>query len=146
MCLEERRLTIDNGGNTVKDGKYVVLCIDDDEDVLLSLRMVLEKNGYEVIDAQSGEDGLSAYKKQAPDFVIVDLMMESIDAGKNFAKELMILDNTAPVYMLSSAGDSLVSHIDFADLGLDGVFQKPIDTKHLLSTLEIKLKRDGSAE
>ena len=125
----------------MKDGKYVVLCIDDDEDVLLSLRMVLEKNGYGVMEAKSGEEGLSAYKKQTPDFIIVDLMMESIDAGKNFAKELMILDNAAPVYMLSSAGDSLVSNVDFSELGLDGVFQKPIDTKHLLSTLEIKLKK-----
>lgn len=124
----------------MKDGKYVILCIDDDEDVLLSLRMVLEKNNYEVLEARSGENGLSLYKKSKPDFIIVDLMMESIDAGKNFAKELLILDNEAPVFMLSSAGDSLVSNFDFSELGLDGVFQKPIDTKQLLSTLQIKLK------
>lgn len=124
----------------MKDGKYVILCIDDDEDVLLSLRMVLEKNNYEVIEASSGEDGLSLYKKSKPDFIIVDLMMESIDAGKNFAKELLILDNEAPVFMLSSAGDSLVSNFDFSELGLEGVYQKPIDTNQLLSTLQIKLK------
>ena len=125
----------------MKDGKFVVLCIDDDDDVLLSLRMVLEKNGYIVDEARSGEDGLTAYKKQAPDFIIVDLMMESIDAGKNFAKELKLLNNRAPVYMLSSAGDTLVDNVDFSELGLDGVFQKPIDTKNLLTTLDVKLKK-----
>jgi DNA-binding response OmpR family regulator len=125
----------------VKDGKFVVLCIDDDDDVLLSLRMVLEKNDYVVVEARSGEDGLAEYKKDTPDFVIVDLMMESIDAGKNFAKELKLLSNTAPVFMLSSAGDTLVDNVDFSELGLEGVFQKPIDTKHLLATLDVKLKK-----
>ena len=125
----------------MKDGKHVILCIDDDDDVLLSLRMVLEKNEYVALEAQSGEDGLSIYKKEDPDFIIVDLMMESIDAGKNFAKELRLLNNTAPVYMLSSAGDSLVQNVDFTELGLQGVFQKPIDTRVLLSTLETKLKK-----
>ncbi len=125
----------------MKDGKFVVLCIDDDDDVLLSLRMVLEKNGYSVVEARSGEDGLSVYKKESPDFVIVDLMMESIDAGRNFAKELRLLNNTAPVYMLSSAGDALVKNFDFVELGLNGVFQKPIDSKTLLSTLDVKLKK-----
>lgn len=125
----------------MKDGKFVVLCIDDDEDVLLSLRMILEKNDYKVIEARSGEGGLSEYKKSPPDFIIVDLMMESIDAGKNFARELKLLRNTAPVYLLSSAGDSLASTFDFTELGLEGVFQKPIDSKHLLSTLKVKLKQ-----
>ena len=124
----------------MKDGKYVILCIDDDDDVLLSLRMVLEKNDYAVVTARSGEDGLGVYKDESPDFIIVDLMMESIDAGKNFAKELRLLNNSAPVYMLSSAGDSLVQNVDFAGLGLQGVFQKPIDTKNLLGVLATKLK------
>ncbi len=125
----------------MKNEKYVILCIDDDEDVLLSLRMVLENNGYSVLDARSGEEGLAIYKKEHPDFIIVDLMMESIDAGKNFAKELRLLGNTAPVFMLSSAGDSLVQNVDFSELGLEGVFQKPVDTRALLATLKTKLKR-----
>lgn len=130
----------DTGGYKVKDGKHVVLVIDDDDDVLLSLKMVLEKNGYAVVQARSGEEGLKKYKSDEPDFIIVDLMMESIDAGKNFARELQRLDNEAPVYMLSSAGDELVRNFDFTELGLQGVFQKPIDTKNLLSTLKLKLK------
>jgi len=125
----------------VKDGKFVVLCIDDDDDVLLSLRMVLEKNDYVVVEAQSGEEGLSKYKREKPDFIIVDLMMESIDAGKNFARELKVLKNTAPVYLLSSAGDELVRNFDFTELNLDGVFQKPLDTKYLLMTLDAKLRK-----
>ena len=91
--------------------------------------------------AKSGEEGLSKYKKESPDFIIVDLMMESIDAGKNFAKELKVLANTAPVYLLSSVGDELRKNFDFTELNLNGVFQKPIDTRHLLMTLDSKLKK-----
>ena len=124
----------------MKDGKYIVLCIDDDPDILDSLRMVLEANDYVMIEAESAETGLKVYKENDPDFIIVDLMMEEVDAGRNFAKELRVLNNTAPVYMLSSVGDSLASNIDFSELCLDGVFQKPIDFNTLLTTLKIKLQ------
>jgi DNA-binding response OmpR family regulator len=124
----------------MKDGKYVILCIDDDEDVLFSLRTVLEKNGYVMAQAFSAEEGLRVYKKEQPDFVIVDLMMESVDAGKNLVKEFKLLANKAPIYMLSSVGDTLADNVDFADLGLMGVFQKPIDSNTLLTTLKTKLK------
>lgn len=124
----------------MKDGKYVILAIDDDDDVLYSLRMVLENNGYVMVEADSAEEGLKQYKKHNPDFMLVDLMMESIDAGKNFVKELKILKNSAPTYMLSSVGDALSSNINYAELGLDGVFQKPIDTQVLLNTLKKRLK------
>ena len=125
----------------MKDGKFVILCIDDDDDVLFSLRTILEKNGYAMAQAYTAEEGLKVYKAEKPDLVIVDLMMESVDAGKNFVKELRLIGNTVPVYMLSSVGDSLASNVNFADLGLTGVFQKPIDINTLLTTLKIKLKK-----
>ncbi len=124
----------------MKDGKFVILCIDDDNDILEALRMVLENNNYIMVSAISAEDGLKEYKAHNPDFILVDLMMEIVDAGNNFAKELKLLNNIAPVYMLSSVGDSLAANVDFSELGLNGVFQKPIDIKTLLKTLEMKLK------
>jgi len=124
----------------MKEGKFVVLAIDDDDDVLYALRIVLEKNGYAMNEARSAEEGIREFKKERPDFIIADLMMESVDAGKNLVKELHFLGNTAPVYMLSSVGDELASNIDYGELGLQGVFQKPINTDSLLTTLKRKLK------
>lgn len=124
----------------MREGKFVVLAIDDDDDVLYALRIVLEKNGYIMNEARSAEKGIREFKRERPDFVIVDLMMESIDAGKNLVKELKLLDNSAPVYMLSSVGNELASNVDVRELGLQGVFQKPIDTEVLLNTLRQKLK------
>ncbi len=124
----------------MKDGKFVVLCVDDDKDILDALRMVLEKNDYIMLEADSAEQGLKVYQASRPDFIIVDLMMEEVDAGRNFVKELKLLHNEAPIYMLSSVGDSLTANVNFSDLGLTGVFQKPIDINTLLTTLKVKLK------
>ena len=123
----------------MQDGKHVILCLDDDPDILFVLKVVLEANGYVYLNASSAEEGLKIYKAQKPDLVILDLMMEEVDAGVEFAKDLQALGNTAPVYMLSSVGDSLSVLADYSSLGLAGVFQKPLDNDKLLSILAAKL-------
>jgi DNA-binding response OmpR family regulator len=123
----------------MNDGKHVILYLDDDQDMLDAVRILLEANGYEMVEAHSAEEGLQVYKDTNPDFLLVDLMMEEVDAGTTFAKEMKLLGNTAPVFMLSSVGDSLDDNTDYKALGLDGVFQKPIHPKTLLSILKKKL-------
>jgi DNA-binding response OmpR family regulator len=124
----------------MQNGRHVILAVDDDQDVLDALRMVLEANGYRMVEAHSAEEGLKAYRELAPDLLIVDLMMEEVDAGTALVKELRVLGNTAPVYMLSSVGDNLNANTDYAALGLSGVFQKPLNPTVLLTILRTKLK------
>ena len=124
----------------MQDDKYVVLCIDDDPDICAFLKTVLEANGYVAHTAATGEEGLRVYKEVGPDLVIVDLMMEEVDAGTTFVKELRLLGNTAPVYMLSSVGDDFNLAIDYASVGLSGVFQKPVSADRLLSVVRTALK------
>jgi len=123
----------------MKDGQHVILYIDDDLDAITAIRAILEVNGYAMAEAFSAEEGLRVYKQSTPDFIIVDLMMEEVDSGTSFAKELKALGNEAPVYMLSSVGEGLITSTDYTALGLDGVFQKPISPKMLLSVLKAKL-------
>ncbi len=124
----------------MQDGKYVILAIDDDPDFLDAIRMVLEASNYKMVQAKSGEEGLNVYKKINPDLILVDLMMEEIDAGADFVKELKLLGNKAPAYLLSGAGDEMTDNIDYAQFGFAGVLQKPIDNKRLLSIIKAKLK------
>ena len=77
--------------------------------------------------AESAEDGLLRYKEVTPDLVIVDLMMEEVDAGTNFVKDVRALGNPPPIYMLSSVGDNLNLSTDYSALGLSGVLQKPVN-------------------
>ena len=124
----------------MRDGKKLVLCVDDDPDVLDYLRLTLEAGGYAVVTAESAEDGANRYQSERPDAVIVDLMMEEVDAGTALCTRLKALGNVAPIYMLSSVGDDLNRMTNTAELGLTGVFQKPLDKNTLLKVLKEKLK------
>jgi CheY-like chemotaxis protein len=124
----------------MQDGEYVILTIDDDPDFLDAIRLFLEGNGFIMAEAKSAEEGLNVYKKTKPDLILVDLMMEEIDAGTDFAKELKLLGNKAPVYLLSGAGNEMSDNIDYTQLGFTGVFQKPIKNERLLSVIKAKLK------
>ena len=119
--------------------KPIILYVDDDPDYREVVRTMLESGGYEMVEAATGEEGLQVYKERKPDLVIVDLMMEEVDAGTNLVKELRLLGNTAPIYMLSSVGEGLNLTVDYATLGLAGVFQKPIDRGTLFAVLKAKL-------
>ncbi len=123
----------------MKDGKYVILCVDDDPDILLTTRTVLEANGYVMEEARSAEEGLEVFKSTNPDLVLVDLMMEEVDAGKNLVKEIKLLNRDVPVIMLSSVGNTLSQSVDYQELGLSGVLQKPIDPPSFLALLKAKL-------
>lgn len=116
---------------------YKILTIDDDPDILEALRTVLEAKGYEVIQADSAEEGLKALKATQPDLVIVDLMMEEVDAGTSFVTRVRALGGKRiPIYMLSSVGDELSKNVPYQGLGLSGVFQKPIQPQTLLNVIE----------
>ena len=64
-----------------------------------------------------------------------------LDVITGLVKDLRMLGNKAPVFMLSSVGDNLNTTIDYTELGLAGVFQKPINNQQLLTVLKTKLKK-----
>ena len=124
----------------MQNGKPVILYIDDDQDFLDGMRAILEANGYTMIEALSAEDGLKVFRKGQPDLVLVDLMMEEVDAGTGFVKDLKALGSDVPVIMISSAGDNLSLTTDYTQLGLAGLFQKPVDPDVLLTILKQRVK------
>ncbi len=123
----------------MNDGKYVILCIDDDADFREVTKLVLDDAGYIVKSAASAEEGLRAYKEEKPDLLIVDLMMEEVDSGTTFVRDIRLLGDIPPVYLLSGVGDSLSMTTDYSELGLAGVLQKPINPALLLKTIKSKL-------
>lgn len=127
----------------MQNGKYVILCVDDDPDVLTSLKIVLESGGYAVVTTADGKSGVQAFRDSRPDLVLLDLMMEEIDSGTRALKEMREIDRKVPIYLLSSTGDYLQGATDTDELGLAGVFQKPVDPKILLGLLRAKLKPPG---
>lgn len=116
-----------------------ILYVDDDQDYLDAMRVILESGGYAMVEAHGAEEGIEVFRGEAPDAVLVDLMMEEIDSGTGLVKELLLAGARVPVFLVSSVGESLAMNIDPAELGLVGVFQKPVDPETLLLTLRTKL-------
>jgi CheY-like chemotaxis protein len=126
------------GAEAMRDGKHVILVVDDDQDVIDGVTMVLEASGYVVESARSGKAGLARYEACDPDFVLVDMMMESMAAGIDLAKQLKARGDK-PVFMLTSMADGLAHVADPRSQGLDGLLQKPLDPAALLDILNTRL-------
>jgi hydrogenase maturation protease len=117
-----------------------ILVIDDDADVRATLRVILESAGFAVGEAADGDAGMKIAERIRPDAIILDLMMETVDAGSKVSTTLKRAGFTCPIYLLSAAGDSVRYNIDTQQLGLAGIFQKPADPKTLVATLKTSLR------
>ena len=116
-----------------------ILIIDDDADIRSSMRIMLEAAGFSIGEAGTADEGLKTAERIRPDAIIVDLMMESVDAGSRLSQTLKAQGFGGPIYLLSSAGDSVRYNVDPREMGLAGIFQKPVDHAVLVNTLKRKL-------
>lgn len=113
-----------------------VLIIDDDPDILDSIKAILDGSGFTSVTAMSGSEGVEAFKSQKPDLVLCDMMMESIDEGMKVAGEIRKIDSKVPMYLLSSIGAATASNVEVSKLGFNGVFQKPVEPGTLVSSVK----------
>jgi hydrogenase maturation protease len=131
------------GKNMAVETGKTILIIDDDPDIRAATRIVLESAGFVVGEASTGAEGLKVAQKINPDAILLDLMMETVDAGSRVSSQLKEAGFSAPIFLLSSVGDAVRYNLDPKELGLAGIFQKPIDHKVLLSTLRAELGIKG---
>ncbi|HTJ74469.1 MAG TPA: response regulator [Acidimicrobiales bacterium] len=122
-------------------GKLTVLVIDDDPVILELLRVNFEIEGFDVICATDGEDGLRRAQADRPDIVISDIMMPRRD-GLQLLTELKADPSTEdlPVILLSAkAQKSEVQH--GIDMGADDYITKPFDPLELIDRLNAVMAR-----
>ena len=90
-----------------------ILIVDDDFDIVESMRIVLESSGYEVESASSGEEGLNMINRGKYDLIVLDVMLESIDKGFDVARQLKAdpKHRDIPILMLTAIKE--VTDINF---------------------------------
>jgi len=120
-----------------------ILYVEDDPDYLEAVTAMLESGGFEVDGAPTAEEGLERFRQDPPDAILVDMMMEEVDAGANLVKELRATGADVPIYLLSSLGDSLATTRDWSELGVAGVLQKPVRRETLLTLLRARIGSEG---
>jgi two-component system alkaline phosphatase synthesis response regulator PhoP len=118
-----------------------ILVIDDEPQMLLGLRDNLELEGYEVVTATDGEQGLSKILSERPDLVILDLMLPR-KSGLDVCRELRARANTTPVVMLTARSQETDKVIGL-ELGADDYLTKPFSIAELLARVRAVLRRAG---
>ena len=120
-------------------GKKVFL-VDDDEDFVDVIQVTLESNGYEVATAHSGEEAREKIPDEKPDVIILDVMMETDDAGFKTARWLREQDETSdiPLVMLTAVNQQYPMQFNADDVWLpvDEFLEKPVDGEKLMNVIE----------
>jgi PleD family two-component response regulator len=111
---------------TILQKRTLVLIADDDEAARILLRHILEDQGYEVIEAQNGQECIRSYLQFRPDLVLLDCVMPVMD-GYTCCQNLRALSHAdkTPIVMLTSLNDSNSIQRAFS-LGVTDYIPKPI--------------------
>jgi len=118
-----------------------VLVVDDDPDIRDVLRIILEAEKYEVIEAENGEDAVKIVIQKAPDIVLLDYKMPKMD-GREVCRLIKkdILLRHLPIIMVTGKGE-IVDKVDGIEAGADDYIVKPFEPEELLAHIRMILRR-----
>lgn len=124
-----------------------ILIIDDDDDLVKSMRVVLESKGYQITAAPNGREGLKEARQQKPDLIILDVMMETAGQGFNVARDLKQDESCKDIPILMLTAVKSVTGLDFGKeagdevwLPVDEYAEKPLKPDELISKVELLLR------
>lgn len=118
---------------------YVIAIIEDEELIRKSLVMNLELEGFKVITASDGEEGLTLINQSKPDLIIMDVMMPRKD-GLQACRELRMAGISTPLILLT-ARSSEVDKVLGLDLGADDYLAKPFGMLELIARVKALIRR-----
>jgi two-component system response regulator MprA len=116
-----------------------VLVIEDDDAVLGAVRRALLLAGYEILEAQTGEQGLLRAQRDVPDAIVLDLGLPDID-GVRVCKALRHSGDRTPILMLT-ARTAVEDRVDGLEAGADDYLVKPYDVRELQARLKAIVRR-----
>lgn len=119
----------------------VILTVDDEEHILELLKYNLEQNGYQVVQAETGEEALEILDNQPIDIVLLDLMLPGID-GMDVLKYIRKTDKISnlPVIMLTAKGEEIDTVLGL-EMGADDYIGKPFGVHELQARIKAVLRR-----
>ncbi len=119
--------------------KKKILIIEDEPGILLSLKDEFESEGYTVIQAKNGEEGLDMARDEVPDLIILDVMMPVLN-GYEVCKQLRREGNRTPILMLT-VKDKEIDKVLGLELGADDYVTKPFSLREVVARVKAILRR-----
>ena len=119
----------------------LIMVVDDDQDLAEMLGIVLTSEGYEVNLVNRGDEVIHAFESQAPDLVLLDIMLPGIDGVK--VCKLIREKSMVPIVMLTAKGETQ-DVVAGLEAGADDYMVKPFNAQELVARLKVRLRRSGA--
>ncbi len=118
-----------------------ILVVDDETSIVDILRFNLQREGYEVLAAYDGTEGLEKARSQAPDLILLDVMLPGMD-GFHVCEELRKTDRLTPIIMLTAREEER-DRVMGLELGADDYVVKPFSVRELLARVRTNIRRQA---
>lgn len=115
-----------------------ILIIEDEGRIVRLSRDYLKKEGYDVLDARDGEEGLAVFQRQDPALIILDLMLPRLD-GIEVAKQIR-KDSDVPIIMLTAKTEE-ADRVTGLEIGADDYMTKPFSLRELAARIKAIFRR-----
>jgi DNA-binding response OmpR family regulator len=127
-------------GNGVADGfARRILIIDGEQSVRREIKVACEQDGYEVVEAESGGDGLREVEDGRPSIILLEVTLPDM-SGFDVCRDIRKVDQQVPVIMLSSRSDEIDIVVGL-EIGADDYVVKPVRVRELLARIAAHLRK-----
>ena len=116
-----------------------ILVVDDEPNIVDILRFNLQREGYEVLAAYDGQEGLDKARSEGPDLILLDVMLPEKD-GFQVCEELRKTDRLTPIIMLTAREEER-DRVMGLELGADDYVVKPFSVRELLARVRTNIRR-----
>ena len=123
-----------------------ILLVDDEPEILEICRDYLKASGYDVVTAKDGAQGLSLFRREKPDLIVLDLMLPEMD-GLDLCRAIR-RESNVPIIMLTARVEETDKLVGL-ELGADDYMTKPFSPRELVARVKVVLRRasgDSTAE
>ena len=130
-----------------KNDTKLILCIEDEPEMIDLIRLILTRRGFEVIGANGGKEGLESIRKEKPDLVLLDLMMPDMDGWEVYQQ--MKADQKSkdiPVIVVTAKAQSIDKVLGLHIAKVDDYIAKPFSPQELLASVDNVLGKKKPAE
>jgi two-component system alkaline phosphatase synthesis response regulator PhoP len=112
-----------------------ILIVDDDKAFTDSTAAILQKAGFEVICANTPEDGLAKATNDKPNLVLLDVTLKSTEDGLALGKQLVAKGINVPIIVLENVTIAASFGTDISDLAIEAYAEKPLDSEKILKKI-----------
>src|ERR1043166_7944559 len=122
---------------------YRILIVEDEEALLKGLELNLAREGYQILTASNGEEGMCLALRENPDLVLLDIMLPGM-SGLDVCRQLRQKGFDAPIIMLTAKAEE-VDRVVGLEIGADDYVTKPFGIRELVARIRVRLRRHGPA-